>query len=158
PLAQYLALHSSPALRKHASQWAVASAAWQDMFLRELATAHALLQRWQQEKILQGDQVRAPTELRRAIDYVRKHQDSAFGWALLCLMQDRAENKAEVHAELAELWLLFADTPGLSYAARYENARSLWHAGKADEARKRFRTLYETTLKDGALPAIDTDC
>ncbi|HYT92315.1 MAG TPA: VIT domain-containing protein, partial [Gemmataceae bacterium] len=28
PVAQYLALHSSPVLRKHASQWAVASANW----------------------------------------------------------------------------------------------------------------------------------
>src|SRR5262249_4700939 len=29
PLAQYLALHSSPVLRKHASQWAVGSGQWQ---------------------------------------------------------------------------------------------------------------------------------
>src|SRR5262249_10463671 len=37
PLAQYLALHSSPVLRKHASQWAVGSGQWRDGFLEHLA-------------------------------------------------------------------------------------------------------------------------
>ena len=37
PVAQYLALHSSPVLRKHASQWAVASANWGEGMLRHLA-------------------------------------------------------------------------------------------------------------------------
>src|SRR5262249_46752228 len=45
PLAQYLALHSSPVLRKHASQWAVGSGQWQEGYLQHLAVTHALYQR-----------------------------------------------------------------------------------------------------------------
>ncbi len=54
PLAQYLALHSSPVLRKHASQWAVGSNPWGEGFLQRLAMAHALLQRWQNGRAIGG--------------------------------------------------------------------------------------------------------
>jgi ferric-dicitrate binding protein FerR (iron transport regulator) len=157
PLAQYLALHTSPVLRKHASQWAVASGSWQDGFLKHLAVTHALLQRWQDPKILKGDPARADAEKRRAIDYVKKQHDSLFGWALVCLIQDRAATDAALHGQLAELWPLFENQPGLRFAARYETARSLWKAGKKDAARERFQALYEMALKDGALPAVDAD-
>ncbi len=54
PLAQYLALHSSPVLRKHASQWAVGSVPWGDGAFRHLALTHALLQVWQSPRVLDG--------------------------------------------------------------------------------------------------------
>jgi predicted Zn-dependent protease len=157
PLAQYLALQTSPVLRKHASQWAVGSGSWQDGLLQHLAVSHALLQRWENPKVLKNDAARAEVEKRRALDYVKKNRDSLFGWALVCLVQDRAGDDAALHGELAGLFALFEDRPGLAYAARYERARSLWHAGKKDEARKQFRALYEAALKDEALPAIDGD-
>jgi hypothetical protein len=157
PLAQYLALHTSPVLRKHASQWAVASASWQDDFLRHQALTHALLQRWDNDRILKGEPARVEAEKRRALDYVRKHSDSLFGWALLCRVQDRAKQDAVLHGQLAELWARFTEHGGLRYAARYEQARSLWRAGKKDGAAERFRTLYAQAIKDGALPAIDAD-
>src|SRR5262249_54205353 len=117
PVAQYLALHSSPVLRKHASQWAVASAQWGDGLPGHLAVSNALLQRWQSDKVVKGDAARVKAEARRALDYVRQHKGTAWGWALLGLMQDRAgENKA-LHAALAECWMLFEDVPGLRYAA-----------------------------------------
>jgi ferric-dicitrate binding protein FerR (iron transport regulator) len=157
PLAQYLALHTSPVLRQHASQWAVGSGSWQDDFLQHLAVTHALLQRWENAKVLKGDAVRVDAEKRRAIDYVKKNHDSVFGWALLCRIQDRAEKDAVLHGQLAELWPLFEEQADLRYAARYEHARSLWRAGKKDDARQRFRALYEAAIKDGMLPAIDGD-
>ena len=157
PLAQYLALHTSPVLRKHASQWAVGSGSWEDGFLQHLAVTHALLQRWQEAKVIKGDATRAEAEKRRALDYVRKNRDSRFGWAMLCLIQDRAEKDAALHGQLAELWPLFEENPDLRFAARYEQARSLWQADKMDAARQRFRALYETAVKDGALPAVDAD-
>src|SRR5262249_60991640 len=43
PLAQYLAVYSSPVLRKHASQWAVSNSAKKEGFLYHLALSHALL-------------------------------------------------------------------------------------------------------------------
>ncbi len=123
PLAQYLALHTSPVLRKHASQWAVASVSWRDDFLQHLAVTHAILQRWQEPNVLKGDSARVEAEKRRAIDYVRKNHDSLFGWAMLCLIQDRAENDAALHGRLAELWPLFEANAALRFAARYEQAQ-----------------------------------
>jgi hypothetical protein len=156
PLAQYLALHSSPVLRKHASQWAVKSVTWNEGFLQYLGATHALLQRWQNEKILKGDPARVKAEKERAFDYLRTHQNG-FAWALLCLMQDRADKDQGLHSELAEAYARFADKPGLGYAARYEQARCLYKAGKKDQARKLFGDLYDDTFKKGALPAIDAD-
>jgi predicted Zn-dependent protease len=157
PLAQYLALHSSPVLRKHASQWAVQTAQWQEGYLQHLALTHALLQRWSDERVTKGSPAKVKAERDRALDYVRKNKDSAFGWALLGLMQDRAGKDAAFHAELADAFLLFADRPALDYAARYEHARSLLRAGRRAEARKHFRALYERTLKEDVLPLVDGD-
>jgi tetratricopeptide (TPR) repeat protein len=157
PLAQYLALYTSPVLRKHASQWAVGTGQWKEGFLRHLALSHALYQRWQNDQAGKADPPALKTERERAFEYVRRNKGSLFGWALLCLLQDRAGKDRDFHAALADLWPLFEDVPGLKYAARYEQARSLFHAGKATEARKRFRDLYEQTLAGDVLQAIDAD-
>jgi ferric-dicitrate binding protein FerR (iron transport regulator) len=166
PVAQYLALHSSPVLRKHASQWAVGSGQWGEGFLQHLAVSHALYQRWQNAKILKGNLARVKADVQRGLDYVRRHTGTAWGWTLLCLMQDRAgEVKAlhpllqdnSLHASLAECFALFEQVPGLRYAARYEQARCLLRAGKQGEGRKLFEQLYADTLKEERLPAIDGD-
>jgi ferric-dicitrate binding protein FerR (iron transport regulator) len=166
PVAQYLALHSSPVLRKHASQWAVGSGQWGEGFLQHLAVSHALYQRWHNDKILKGNPARVKADVQRGLDYVRRHKATAWGWTLLCLMQDRAgEVKAlhpllqdnSLHASLAECFALFEKVAGLRYAARYEQARCLLRAGKQAEARKGFEQLYTDTLKDERLPAIDGD-
>jgi ferric-dicitrate binding protein FerR (iron transport regulator) len=164
PLAQYLALHSSPVLRKHASQWAVVSGQWQEGFLRHLVVTHALYQRWQNPKALGDTPAQRQAERDRALDYVHRNKGSVFGWALLGLMLDRTDEEEQakkdvraVHRALAEAWPLFAEVPGLGYAARYEHARSLWKSGQREQGRKRFRELYEQTLKDGGLPPIDAD-
>ena len=164
PLAQYLALHSSPVLRKHASQWAAGSSTWGDGFLRHLAITHALLQRRQDVRILSGTPERRAAELKRAADYIRRHKGSALGWALLALMRERtneAEDKGKdvrsIHATLAELWPLYAAVAGLGDAARYEAARSLWKSGKCAEGRKYFLALHAGTLKRDALLLFDAD-
>lgn len=157
PVAQYLALYSSPVLRKHASQWAVSSEQWKVGFLQHLGLTHALLQRWQNDKLLKGDPVRAQLEIRRALDYIHRHKGTRFAWALLCLVQDRAADSKDLHAKLAECFGLFADVAGIRYAARYERARSLLHAGKVEEARGEFVKLYEEVVQQGSLPALDQD-
>jgi Tfp pilus assembly protein PilF len=158
PLAQYLALHSSPLLRKHASQWAVGSRQWAGAgILKHLAVSHALYQRWQNDKVVKGSLDKRKAERQRALDYVYRNKGTLFGWILLGLMQDRAGKDKELHAALAEAWPLLENIPGLRYAARYEQARCLWKAGQADQARKRFRALYEETFQKGRLPLIDTD-
>jgi tetratricopeptide (TPR) repeat protein len=90
PVARYLALHSSPVLRKHASQWAVGSKQWAAApFLEHLAVTHALYQRWQNDKIVKGTPARRAAEQERALAYVRQNKGTVWGWGLLCLMQDR---------------------------------------------------------------------
>ena len=162
PLAQYLALHTSPVLRQHASQWAVGSGQFREGYLAHLALTHALYQRWSNSKTLGTSEEKWREERDRALDYVRKNKGSAFAWGLLCLIQDRINeaeaNKKDVretHRALVETWKLFEEVPSLNYAAKYERGRSLWKSGQHAEARKLFRDLYETTLKADTIPLID---
>src|SRR5207248_5671735 len=121
----------------HASQWAVSSVTWGDGYLRHLAVTHAVLQRWQNARVLEGNPRQRQDALRAAVDYAEKNPDSPFGFALLGLMSDRAAeaeaNKSDardVREALARLRPRFLKTPGLQGAARYEAARSLARAGK----------------------------
>jgi hypothetical protein len=163
PLAHYLALHSSPVLRKHASQWAAGSNVWAAGTLRDLASAHALLQRWSVSRSGKA-LATSPTERGRALAFVKAHLRSAFSVALLTLIQDRAAEEAEAkrdakaaYAALAEAWGLFAAEPGLGRVARYERARCLLRAGKADEARRDFRALFAEASKASRLLPLDGD-
>src|SRR5207302_9421726 len=78
PLAQYLSLHSSPVLRKHASQWAAGSGQWGQGFLHHLGVSHALYQRWQSDRVLKVSAAKRQAERQRALDYVRRNQGSVF--------------------------------------------------------------------------------
>jgi hypothetical protein len=164
PLAQYLALHTSPVLRKHASGWAAGSGVWSEGFLGRLAHAHALLQRWQSGRGLGTTPAQRTAERGRALAFVRRHAPAPLAWALLGLVQDRIRHadprKEDVRAAwraLASAYHLFEEAPGLATAARYEQARCLFHAGQSAEARKRFTALYAATLKSGGLLRLDAD-
>jgi hypothetical protein len=162
PLAHYLALHSSPVLRKHASRWAAASNPFGEGMLRRLALGHALCQRWSSGKSLGTSVAQRKAERQRALAYVKQHKGTALAWALLGLAQARtAEEKGETaqaaYGELADAYELFVKTSGLSGHARYEQARCLWKAGKKTEARKCFLELYQEAVKRGELLAIDAD-
>lgn len=89
PLAQYLALHSSPVLRKQASQWAVQSGPWGEGVLGRLGLTHALLQRWSTDKIHKLAPAQIAAERTKALDFIKKHKTSGFAWELLCRLQDR---------------------------------------------------------------------
>ncbi|MBY0527099.1 MAG: FecR domain-containing protein [Gemmataceae bacterium] len=165
PLAQYLALYTSPVLRKHASQLAVNSMQWPDGFLKHLVVTHALFQRWQGPKVLEGSAEQREAELNRAAAYVEQNRHSFFGWALLTLMQDRAaelkparkDDAVTLYRSLAPLYTRFEHVPGLAYTARYEHARCLFKAGNVSTARMFFHALYQQTRRHGVLPPIDGD-
>jgi predicted Zn-dependent protease len=163
-LAQYLAIYSSPVIRKHASQWAVSSVDWGDGFLRHLAVTHALLQRWQSPRVLDSSKKQRQDAITAALDYAEKNPNSAFGFALLGLMTDRAndaenarKDAKDLRAALARSWRHFEKTPGLETAARYEQARALLKAGKSEEARQGFLDLYASARKDDGLLLVDED-
>jgi tetratricopeptide (TPR) repeat protein len=164
PLAQYLALHSSPVLRKHATQWAIASSPFGDGWLNRLATAHALYQRWEGRGGPKRTEAQQKAEREKALQFIEQNKGSGLAWALLGLVHERVaaeddgkKDLKEIWAALAEAYFWFADTPALEYYARYEMARCLWKAGERDEARAKFRTLYEETLEFKGLPPIDAD-
>ena len=163
PLAQYLSLHSSPVLRKHASRWAAASNTWGAGFLGRLGMGHAFCQRWASGKSLGASAAQRQGERLRALAYVKEHKGTALAWALLGLVQDRTSEEKDsavasaAYRELAAAYELFTPTPGLANHARYEQARCLWKAGQKAKARKRFLALYEEAGKQGALLAIDAD-
>ncbi|MFO0844244.1 MAG: VIT and VWA domain-containing protein [Gemmataceae bacterium] len=156
PLANYLAVHTSPVLRKHASRWAAASNAWGDGFLRRLGVGHALLQRWSARNL--GTPAQRAAERAKALAYVKQYAGDGLAWGVLGLVQDReAEEKDGAWLDLARHYELFADAPGLGDLARYEAARCLWRAGRKDEARGRFLALQAEAEKDGALLRFDAD-
>jgi Tfp pilus assembly protein PilF len=162
-LAGYLAIHSSPTLRKHASRWAAASNAWGDGFLGRLGVGHDLLLRWSSQHTIGSSPKHRAGERRRALEYVRRYAGSDLAWGILGLIQERlAEEKEDTDtrrawAELATANMLFADHPRLRVFARYEAARCLWKAGQSAEARKRFVALHEDTFKAGGLLSLDAD-
>src|SRR5262249_4004339 len=112
---------------------------------------------WSDARITKAPAAKLRTERQKALEYIERHKGSAFAWALLGFLQDRAGPDQAIYQRLAEAWRLFEDRPALAFAARYEAARCLFKAGNRAEARKRFRAMYEKTLKDGFLPAVDTD-
>src|SRR5262249_2273787 len=127
-------------------------------FLEHLAVTHALYQRWQNPKALGDTSAQRQAERSRALDYIRRNKGNVFGWAMLGLVLDQTQKKEpDAYRALAEVCPLFEEVPGLVYAARYERARCLWNAGEREAGRKQFVELYEQTLKDGELPAIDAD-
>lgn len=155
PLANYLAVHSSPVLRRHASRWAAASNAWGDGFLRRLGVGHALLQRWSGRNL--GTPAQRAAEREKALAYVQQHAGDGLAWSVLGLVQDReAEEKEGAWPGLAKHYELFAEAPGLGDLARYEAARCLWKAGRKEEARTRFLALHAEAEKDGRILAIDS--
>ena len=163
PLAQYLALHTSPVLRKHASQWAVGSGQWNDGFLHHLAGLARPLPALADQQA-QSPRRRPPStaDRERALEYVRRNKGTVFGWAPAVPdagpgRQGHGPRKPSTSPLLADAWPLFEDVAGLAYAARYEQARSLWKAASTTRPASSFRDLYEQTLKEDVLPAIDAD-
>jgi hypothetical protein len=90
-----------------------------------------------------------------ALKYVRQNRSSPLGWAMLTILQDEGGGDEEFRRAVARAAKLFEDVPGLSYAARYEQARGLLKTGRRSQAAKRFRELYAQTLDEGQLPRID---
>src|SRR5262249_17967510 len=117
---------------------------------------HALYQRWQGKQMEKWTSDRLAKERAQALKYVKDNAGMAFGWAMLTLLQDRADKDQKFYGQLAEHWPLF-QKGGLGYTARYEEARWLFRAGQKKAAREKFTVLYNDTLKDGYLPAIDSD-
>jgi tetratricopeptide (TPR) repeat protein len=152
PLAEYLAFHTNPELRRHAHRGELAGPP--DGFLQRLAAFRVLYNHWQNGLPATSGAAERQTAREQALGYVRHNRDTLLGWALLGLLQDK-DRDPRFQASLAEACRQFENTPDLAYPAQYERARCLWNAGQRRESRTLFHALYSQGLKSGTLPPID---
>jgi tetratricopeptide (TPR) repeat protein len=91
--------------------------------------------------------------------YLKEPLSPVHAWAIIdAIQQLGTSNDAEFNKSLADARRSLGDALGLSYAARYEEARLLTQsADKAtvDRGRKLFDELIADALKEGMLPLID---
>ncbi|MBY0524058.1 MAG: FecR domain-containing protein [Gemmataceae bacterium] len=156
PLLGFLAVHSNPTYRKLHQRWGVYqgdSVGAKGSFLNTLSRFHDLHARWTSGDLNRGSHESRRPEQKRALEFVKENR-SVFGWALLTVVQDRAET-SEFRREVAEAYRTFEDASDLGYAARYEHARSLLYSGQPQLAAAHFRKLYEDMSAEGSLPVID---
>jgi ferric-dicitrate binding protein FerR (iron transport regulator) len=152
-LAEYLAFHTNPELRRHAHRGGIGGP--RDGLLQRLAEFRALFSYWHNNKAKTASADARRVEQVRALEYIRRDGPPLLRWALLNELQDQAGDDAALLGEVAQAWTLFEKTPGLGYVARFEKARCLLTAGQRVTARKLFLELYASTLQSGVLPPID---
>src|SRR5260370_9036920 len=97
-----------------------------------------------------------PLEMAKAIDFLQETTAPAFAYAVLDTMQRRCNKPPTDHMMDIVVKRLgpISDPLGLGFVFRYEQARSLWQAGKAVEAAKLFKDLHTGTLHPAMLPPI----
>jgi hypothetical protein len=159
PLAAYLALHLNPRYHSWQQDWPLHigdAVGTEDSFLRRLSVFHDLFLRWRSGHANLGSERSRQAEQERAYAFIRKNKGNVLGWALLSLVQDRAD-EGKFHRAVAGLWKEIDAGGDLSYIAQYEHARGLRRAGEKKLAAENFGKLYEKTLKAGVLPSIDSD-
>lgn len=158
PLLGFLAVNGNPVYRHWHQQYGLYFSDQigpKGCFLQRLAAFHDLYPRWQFNRV-NGEKSSAHlAEEKRALAFVRENK-SAFGWALLTVLQDHAGHP-DFRRAIAKACQTFDDTSDLAYVARYERARSLFQAGNRAEAANLFATLYEKRFAEGVLPPIDHD-
>src|SRR5262249_38471986 len=156
PLVGYLAIHSNRWYTRLQQKWGLylgEDVGPKGSFLQKLAAFRDLHLRWYHSDVYRPWQVWARAEEeKRALGFVKQNK-SALGWAMLTLLQDRAQSN-EFHQAVADACKHFDDTPELRYVARYERARHLYRGDKEAEAAVLFRDLYQAMLKEGILPPI----
>lgn len=158
PLAQYLSLHSSPVLRKHAAQWAVQSGSFDRGFLGRLSRAHALLQRWSSESLEKLNREQLAKEEVKALAFLDENAPGPIAWDLLCRMADNKAASPDLHRRLAARFDTFVGDDHLGESARLEKARCLDRAGDHKQAQKTLLESIDRAVKAGELPALDEGC
>jgi ferric-dicitrate binding protein FerR (iron transport regulator)/tetratricopeptide (TPR) repeat protein len=159
PLARYLALHLNPRYRSWQQRWGLhlgETVGPENTFLRRLSDFHDLVLHWRNHDATWGTERARRAEQEHALAFVRSNKDNILGWAMLSVLQDRADDP-RFHTAVAHAWKELDAGSDLSYVARYEHARGILRAGDQKPAAELFRQLYRQTLKNRVLPPIDHD-
>lgn len=153
-LAHYLA-HNEAILQKGVADRLENLPGDKNGFIQRLAEVRNLWRTWVQDHPSRHGAEKLQAERVRALKFLRSEPPPLFAWAILeSVFRYQAGN---VVADAGELYKNVGERLGLMYAARYEVARSLLHAGKTDDAARQFLQLYEEAARSGGLPAIDHD-
>jgi ferric-dicitrate binding protein FerR (iron transport regulator)/tetratricopeptide (TPR) repeat protein len=126
-----------------------------DSFIGKLTSFRRVVARWQGAHITHGLWGQRDTERQRVLDFAERNADNVLGWCTLAMVHDRAST-AEAWAKIAETWGVLAKKSSFPYQARYEEARSLGHAGKSEEAQDKYQKLFADALAEGLLPPLDS--
>jgi hypothetical protein len=158
PLARYLGLQGNPLYQKVQQRWGMnlgEGIAAQGHFLQRLAEFRDLYLHHQYVTGNNAARKEREASFKRGLAFAERNKSSVFGWAMLTLLQDRA-NYADFHREMASAWKLLIDDSELGYVAKYEYARSLLNGERGEEAAGVFREMYAKALEAKMLPPIDS--
>ncbi len=123
-------------------------------FLSNLLAFRMIAARWQGNAINDSLLGVRDSERRRALAFVRQHAGDVWGWCMLGIVADKAQDN-EFRKQIADCWGLLADKSGLKYHGRYEQAVNLANADEKAAARDKFQTLFNDAFSKGVLPPID---
>ncbi len=123
-------------------------------FIGQLAGLRDICARWTSEKLKEANDVQRQAWREKALAFVCATRSSSFRWPVLGMLKDLGGD-ADFQRSLAAELRRIADVPGLTYAARYEEARSLLSAGDKQQSRERFAELHAAAIKSGFVPPID---
>jgi tetratricopeptide (TPR) repeat protein len=134
-----------------------------DGFLSQLTRFRNMWITWDQQLPIRGtdrkDDPRLPIAKADTLKFLEETSSPVFAYAVLDAMMRKSNTQpTEYMMDVAVKRLApLSDPLGMGYVFRYEYARSLYPAGKGQEAGKRFTELYAQTLAQGVLPPIDAD-
>jgi ferric-dicitrate binding protein FerR (iron transport regulator)/tetratricopeptide (TPR) repeat protein len=126
-----------------------------DTFLGKLTGFRRVVARWNGAYIHHELWGQRDGERRRAIDFALANADNPLGWCSLAMVHDRCPTQA-AWKSVADAWGVVAEKSSLRYPALYEQARSLGNAGIGEAAQKNYQALFQTALKEGVLPPLDS--
>jgi tetratricopeptide (TPR) repeat protein len=126
----------------------------QDDFISQLAKYQRLAARW---SIPFGPPTDAETrrrELDELFGFISRCDSLRSAFTLLRRLQ-RRYGDSQPHGRIAEALIELEKHGTISYAIKYELARSLAASGEKDQAQALFVQLYKEVLDEGVLPPID---
>ena len=126
----------------------------QQDFILQLAEYQQLAARWSVPNGPPTDAETRRRELDQLFGFLSRCDSPQFAYVLLRRLQ-RRYGEAQPHGRIAEALIELEEHGTLSYAVKYELARSLASRGEKDKAQSLFVQLYRETLDEGVLPPID---
>ena len=125
-----------------------------DGFVLQLAQYRQLAARWSLPSGPPDDAETRRRELDELFGLLSQCDSPKFAYTLLRRLQ-RRYGDSQPHGRIAKALIEIEKQGMISYAVKYELARSLAATGEKEKARSLFTQLYREALNEGVLPPID---